>query len=184
MIVLSGASASGKTEVAKVLASKYGIGKMITTTTRPMRVGEVDGKDYFFVTKEQFESMLKRDKFVEHTIYNGNYYGSGRDQIGDNKCVVIDAAGLRSYSALKNEKFIVTFFLNASEETRLERMKGRGDRPQDIERRIINDRDAFDIANVVKVNYNIDSEFGNVEEIADYIYSLYKKELENHYSNK
>ena len=89
MIVLSGASASGKTEVAKMLASKYGITKVITTTTRPMRVGEVDGRDYFFVTKEQFEQMIRNDEFVEFTIYNGNYYGSTKAQIGENKVVTV-----------------------------------------------------------------------------------------------
>ena len=51
MIVLAGASASGKTEVAKLLAKKYGIVKIITTTTREKRVGEVDKRDYFFVSK-------------------------------------------------------------------------------------------------------------------------------------
>ena len=74
MIVLSGASASGKTEVAKILAAKYGLIKVITTTTRPMRVGEVDGKDYFFISKEKFEELIRNDEFVEFTIYNGNYY--------------------------------------------------------------------------------------------------------------
>ena len=64
MIVLSGASASGKTEVAKMLSSKYGIVKVITTTTRDLRVGEVNGRDYFFVSKERFKEMIKEDCFV------------------------------------------------------------------------------------------------------------------------
>ena len=68
MIVLSGASASGKTEAAKMLTQKYGIVKAITTTTRRMRCNEVNGRDYFFVSKEQFEQMIKDDKFVEHTL--------------------------------------------------------------------------------------------------------------------
>jgi guanylate kinase len=59
MIVLAGASASGKTEAAKMLAAKYGITKVITTTTRPMRVGEVHARDYFFVSKEESE-YIKR----------------------------------------------------------------------------------------------------------------------------
>ena len=65
MIVLIGASASGKTEAAKMLMAKYGIQKAITTTTRPMRVHEVDGRDYFFVSKEKFDQLIKEDKFVE-----------------------------------------------------------------------------------------------------------------------
>ena len=69
MIVLSGASASGKTEAAKMLMVKYGIQKAITTTTRSMRLNEVNGKDYFFVSKEVFEQMIQDDRFVEHTLY-------------------------------------------------------------------------------------------------------------------
>ena len=64
MIVLSGASASGKTEVAKMLAKKYGITKVVTTTTREKRNGEIHGKDYFFVSKNEFEIMIKEKKFV------------------------------------------------------------------------------------------------------------------------
>ena len=55
MIVLSGPSASGKTEVAKRLMNQYGVKRVITTTTRPMRTGEVDGVDYLFVSKEKFK---------------------------------------------------------------------------------------------------------------------------------
>ena len=81
MIVLVGASASGKTEVTKVLAKKYNIQKFITHTTRPIRVGEENGVDYFFVTKEEFEELLKQDFFIEHTLYNGNYYGTSKKEV-------------------------------------------------------------------------------------------------------
>ena len=74
MIVLAGASASGKTEAAKLLASKYGITKVITTTTRAMRNGEVNGRDYFFVDRDTFKKMIEEGRFVEYTEYNGNLY--------------------------------------------------------------------------------------------------------------
>ena len=153
MIVLSGASASGKTEVAKVLASKYGIVKVITTTTRKIRVNEVDGVDYFFVSNEKFLEMINEDKFVEYTQYNGNFYGSTKDQIQNDKCVVIDPAGLKSYSEIKNRN-VVTFFLECSEDTRYKRMLSRGDSVENASKRIINDRIAFDRANVVKCDCN------------------------------
>ena len=85
MIVLAGASASGKTEVAKELAKKYGITKVITTTTRAMRVNEIHGRDYFFVSKEEFERMVQDGRFVEYTVFNENLYGSTKDQIRPNK---------------------------------------------------------------------------------------------------
>ena len=59
MIVLCGASASGKTVTALDLQQRYGLVKAITTTTREKRVGETDGVEYFFVTKEEFQKRLE-----------------------------------------------------------------------------------------------------------------------------
>ena len=176
MIVLSGASASGKTEAAKMLTQKYGIVKAITTTTRPIRCREVSGRDYFFVTKERFNEMIKEGLFVEYTCYNGNYYGSTKDQIADNKSVVIDLEGLRSYSAL-NDKRIVTFYLSTSEDIRYKRMIERGDKLEDIEKRIKNDREIFVDENIPKVDFRIDSENKDIEEVADEVYRLYCKKM-------
>ena len=177
MIVLSGASASGKTEVAKLLASKYGIVKVITTTTRTMRIHETDGVDYFFVSNERFLEMIKEDRFVEWTEYNGNFYGSTKDQIQDNKCVVIDPVGLKAYSQLKGRN-VVTFFLESEEDTRYKRMLQRGDSVESASRRIMNDRTAFARCNICKVDYNIDSEHFSVEEVCDMVYKLYKEKLQ------
>ena len=177
MIVLSGASASGKTEVAKVLASKYGIVKVITTTTRKMRIHEADGVDHFFVSNERFLEMIKEEKFVEWTEYNGNFYGSTKDQIQDNKCVVIDPVGLKAYSQLKDRN-VVTFFLESEEETRYKRMLQRGDTVESASRRIINDRTAFARSNICKVDYNIDSEHYSVDEVAETVFKLYNEKLQ------
>ena len=175
MIVLAGASASGKTEVAKFLAKKYGITKIVTTTTREKRKNEVDGVDYFFVSKERFLEMIKEGRFVEFTSYNGNYYGSTKDQIVKDKCVVIDPEGLRSYIAL-NDPSIMTFFLEATEQTRHDRMIFRGDDFDKIESRIANDRVAFRKENIATVDYIIDSNAPHsVEEVTDTIYRLYMK---------
>ncbi len=173
MIVLAGASASGKTEVAKALAAKYGITKIVTTTTRDKRNGEFDGVDYFFVSKERFETMIVEDRFVEYTLYNGQMYGSTKDQIANDKCVVIDPAGLRSYIAL-HDKSIVTFYLEADEETRHRRMILRGDDPEKIRSRIENDRIAFKPENIAKVDYIIDaSNNKSIDEVANQVYSKY-----------
>lgn len=176
MIVLSGASASGKTEAAKMLMVKYGIQKAITTTTRPMRIHEVDGRDYFFVSPEKFNQLIKEDKFVEHTFYNGNYYGSTKDQIANDRVVVIDLEGLKSYSRL-NDKRIVTFYLSTCEEIRFKRMLERGDKKEDAIRRIENDRKVFDHGQIPNVDYKIDSENRTIEEVADLIYELYEKHI-------
>ena len=176
MIVLSGASASGKTEAAKMLTQKYGIVKAITTTTRSMRCNEVNGRDYFFVSKERFEEMIKQDQFVEHTLYNGNYYGSTKDQIADNKSVVIDLEGLKSYSAL-NDKRIVTFYLSTCEDVRFRRMLERGDSEANAKQRIENDRKIFASNQIPPVDFKIDSENKTIEQVADEVYRLYCKKM-------
>ena len=176
MIVLSGASASGKTEAAKMLMAKYGIRKAITTTTRSMRVNEQNGRDYFFVSKEKFNQLIAEDKFVEYTLYNGNYYGSTKDQIANDRVVVIDLEGLKSYSRL-NDKRIVTFYLSTCEEIRYKRMLERGDKEEDARRRLENDRKVFADNQIPNVNFSIDSESKSIEEVADEIYNLYMDDL-------
>ena len=176
MIVISGASASGKTEVAKILFKKYGIVRAITTTTREVRCNEKDGVDYFFVSKDRFEQMLREDRFVEHTIFNGNFYGSTKDQVEENKCIVVDPAGLRAYIGLGDE-CVITFFLDSCDDTRLKRMLLRGDEEQKAINRLEHDKKAFRKNRIARVDYHIDSETLDLEQMADKIYSLYKQEL-------
>ena len=178
MIVLAGASASGKTEVAKRLAVKYGIEKVITTTTRPIRVNEVDGRDYFFVSIERFHEMVDEEKFVEYTVYNGNMYGSTKDQIQPNKCIVIDPIGLDAYISL-NDPTIVTFFLKSNEKTRYKRMIERGDSIENAKQRILNDKVAFKKEHLKSVNYKINSETSSIEEVCDEVYRLYQEHIKN-----
>lgn len=176
MIVLAGASASGKTEVAKMLYTKYGIVKVITTTTRDMRCGEKNGRDYFFASKEEFLKMIDEGRFVEYTHYNNQLYGSTKDQIAANKCIVVDPAGLKAYIAL-NHKDIITFFLDSTEETRRERMILRGDDEEKIKSRLIHDREAFKKESIPEVDFHINSETQNVEEVADEVYRIYQEFL-------
>ena len=77
MIILTGPSASGKTATCLYLQDHYGIKKVITHTTRPMRHGEVNDVDYHFVSKEEFQRMIDNDEFVEHVTFNGNGATSG-----------------------------------------------------------------------------------------------------------
>lgn len=172
MIILVGASASGKTEVAKLLAEKYGIQKMTTTTTRPKRINEVDGRDYFFLSKEQFEKLIEKDSFVETTLYNNNYYGSNKDQIALNRSIVVDPKGLSAYLALNNPT-IQTFVLTASENTRFNRMLVRGDKLKDVKERIKKDKTEFAFEKVKDAQHFIETDNLSIEEVADIIYKIY-----------
>ena len=79
MLVIVGPSASGKTEVVKNLIEHMSMKKLVTCTTRTMRVGETNDVDYHFLTKEDFEERIKNREFVEWQIYNEKYYGKNKD---------------------------------------------------------------------------------------------------------
>ncbi|MBE6133273.1 MAG: guanylate kinase [Erysipelotrichaceae bacterium] len=177
MIVLSGPSASGKTEVAKRLMQKYDIKRVITTTTRPMRPGEIDGIDYYFVSKERFEEMIKEDLFVEYTNYNNNLYGSLKSEIADNKVIAIEPNGMHAYVAL-HDPHIVVFFLNVAEDVRRQRMIIRGDKPECIEQRLVEDKVRFGKENLTDVDIIVDSQHYNEDKVTGYIYKKYLEVLE------
>ncbi|MCI8475352.1 MAG: guanylate kinase [Oscillospiraceae bacterium] len=77
LIVLSGPSGVGKsTVIAELLSERPDIYFSISFTTRKPRVGEADGVNYYFVSKEAFEEMIARDEFLEYAQYVDNYYGT------------------------------------------------------------------------------------------------------------
>lgn len=178
MLVISGASASGKTKIAHIIAKKHGLSRVITVTTRNKRVGEVDGVDYFFVTKDEFKQLIEEDKLVEYTLYNNNYYGSRKDQIANDRILVIEANGLKSYIAL-NDPSIVTFALIADAHIRKERMIARGDNIKDIEARLNNDKKVFSKENLKGVDYFINNGECDIECIAEDIYNKYLEKINN-----
>ncbi|WP_227395904.1 guanylate kinase [Jeotgalibacillus aurantiacus] len=83
LIVLSGPSGVGKGTVRKELFSQENTAYeySVSMTTRLPREGEVDGKDYFFKSREEFESLIEQDKLLEYAEYVGNYYGTPVDYV-------------------------------------------------------------------------------------------------------
>lgn len=176
MIILVGASASGKTEVAKLLAKRYGIVKAITTTTRSMRVGERDGVDYFFITKEEFLKRKASNNFVETTQYNGNYYGCSKSQIEDTKAVIVDPNGLKSFLKLNNPS-VVTFYLHASDDVRAKRMRSRGDLESSIASRLEGDKVEFAKEKIAPTDFVISTDDKTLDEVTELVYKSYKSKL-------
>ena len=173
MIVLVGASASGKTEVAKLIIKNHGFEKMVTTTTRPMRVGEVADVDYHFLTKEEFLKKKENNEFLETTLYNGNYYGTHRSDVGDKKVVIVEVEGANIlYKELGSD--VMIFYLEASEQERINRMCIRHDNPEDINKRIISDRVRFSPSLLDHVDQIIDTNNQTLIDLSEQIYNLYE----------
>lgn len=82
LIVISGFSGAGKgTIVKRIVKELENLSLSISMTTRAPREGETDGKDYFFVTKEEFEKAISEDALIEHANYVGNYYGTPKKYV-------------------------------------------------------------------------------------------------------
>jgi guanylate kinase len=95
ILVLSGPSGAGKSTIIQAAADEIGEYYFsISTTTRSPRVGEENGKDYFFVTKENFEEDIKAGNFLEYAQVHGNYYGTSlkpvRKALKERKLVIFD----------------------------------------------------------------------------------------------
>ena len=81
LIVISGASGVGKgTVLGLMMEKRKDLSFSVSATTRDPRPGEVDGKHYFFISKECFEEMIKNDEFLEYDAHAANYYGTLRGQ--------------------------------------------------------------------------------------------------------
>lgn len=123
VIVLLGASGSGKSTIEHELAAHYGFNKIVSYTTRQPRNGEESGKDYYFTDNETFNEILERDLFAEHDEYSQNrLYGTLKsDYVGENKVVVLTPNGLRQLKKNCPNEDIISILVEASLGTRIKR---------------------------------------------------------------
>ena len=143
-IAIVGPSGSGKNTLQGFF-EKDGRKVVVSYTTREMRKGEINGKDYYFVSKEEFERMLKNGELVEHVEYCGNYYGCRRrDFLGGDTVIIVEPEGLKQLKEkLKEDAEVISVFLDVPEEIRIERMEKRGDDYDKIMKRINHGRKHF-----------------------------------------
>lgn len=172
MLVLVGPSAAGKTECAKLLISDYGLKKLVTCTTREMRPGEVEGRDYYFLSRREFEEKISEDYFVEWIEYNKNFYGTPFSEIGPNKVVILEATGVKHYKEILGDHIKICY-LDCPWEILEERMIQRLDSKESIIRRLELDKVLFadmkDFADWSVPAYNL-----SVAEMTKKIFQLYK----------
>ncbi|WP_274650504.1 guanylate kinase [Paenibacillus humicola] len=132
LVVLSGPSGVGKGTVCSVLRRKQAdLVYSVSATTRAPRQGEIDGINYFFKTREQFQDMIATDALLEYAEYVGNYYGTPRDFVERTLCAGKDIIlEIEVQGALKvKEKFpegVFIFLLPPSLDELKQRITGRG----------------------------------------------------------
>lgn len=173
MIVIIGASASGKTEIAKVLYNKFNYHKLVTTTTRQPREHEQDGVDYHFFTKELFEMKMKDNFFIENTKYQDNYYGIAKKDVKPGAVVIVDPNGANALiDQMKKNVFIV--FIESDRTTRKERMLIRGDDLSSVVKRLSSDDLVFNTKNIKHIDLHLVNKDQTLEELASIINENYQ----------
>ncbi len=142
LFILSSPAGGGKTTLANLLLKEVpNLVRITTCTTRKPRPGEVNGKDYFFLSKEEFEKKIKEGAFLEYAIVHGNYYGTPKEEVlkeiekGNDVLLIIDVQGMRQIK--KNFSDVVTIFLiPPSFDELVSRMRRRGDSEEEIQKRL------------------------------------------------
>ena len=131
-VILSAPSGAGKTSIRNILLQRRSdIGYSTSCTTRPPRIGEVNGHDYHFFTREEFEAARDRGEFAEWAEVHGNLYGTLRSEIertlkaGRHVLMDIDVQGARQFASAFPESVLV-FILPPTGEILLKRLSGRG----------------------------------------------------------
>jgi guanylate kinase len=145
VLVVTGPSGVGKgTLIRELLRRRPDFRLSVSATTRKPRAGEVDGRDYHFLTKDDFEHRLARGEFLEHALYAGNMYGTPRSEIDraqGNLVLEIEVEGARQVRDALPEATQV-FIAPPSEDALRERLEGRKtDSPEEIERRLARARE-------------------------------------------
>ena len=139
MIILSSPSGAGKTTLVKKLSTKKKYKISVSHTTREPRINEVNGVDYFFVSKEDFNKMIKDNAFLEYAEVFENLYGSTKDQVfqdlenGYNVLFDIDWQGTEQIkNQTLNYKLVTFFILPPSREVLHQRLISRGESNEKI----------------------------------------------------
>lgn len=131
LFVISGSSGVGKGTLLKMFLDKHPEFKLsVSCTTRKPRDGEAHGKNYFFVSKEEFEDLIKKDEFLEWAEFSGNMYGTQKAYVerklseGKNLILELDTTGALNVKAKMPEACLV-FILPPSFEELETRLRGR-----------------------------------------------------------
>ena len=199
IVILSSPSGAGKTTLVKKISIEKNFKISISHTTRKPRTNEVNGKDYFFVNKEEFKNLVDKGEFLEHAKVFENYYGSTKSNVierlrkGENVIFDIDWQGTEQIKKKNLNYKLITFFILPPSKTELfNRLKNRDMKDKNIvEERMkqfnedINHWENYDF---VVINDNIDRCY---KEIIEFInkkieksdHTFDKKYIQNHIIN-
>ena len=196
IVILSSPSGAGKTTLVKKISSTIDFTVSISYTTRIPRINEVNGKDYFFINRDQFNDLVRKDELLEYANVFDNYYGSSKKKVfdllkkGQNVIFDIDWQGAKQIKD-KNLKFkLITFFiLPPSKKTLKSRLAERENNNQSViterMKKFDNDIKHWDEYDYVVINDNLEICLNKILEIIELnikneIVNFDKKKIEKH----
>jgi guanylate kinase len=166
-LIIVGKGGSGKDHLRKILVER-GFKYCVSHTTRPIREGEQNGKDYWFIKGSELTSMA--DKFYEAVFFNDWFYGTSIDEFNRSNLFIMTPGGIAKLSKSDREESTIVY-LNIDEETRKTRLAARRD-ADDVKRRL--DADYADFLDFKDFDYEIkDPNFKDIGDIGNVYF--YKK---------
>ncbi len=186
LIVLSGPAGVGKSTVSERVCERLGLRRSVSATTRPPRPGEVAGRDYLFVTQEEFQEGVARGDFLEHALVHGHFYGTPRAPVdralalGESRLLVIDVQGAMQVQQERPDSLFI--FLDVPGDATLrERLSQRGSEdPSERETRLVRasiERSYKEHYDYVVINDDLERA---VEEVCDIILRTARRKDRRH----
>lgn len=150
LLLLIGESGSGKTVLATYLQNHYGLRVLPSYTTRPKRNDSAN--DHIYVSYDEYQKL---ENIVAENCYNGYMYCATEKQCDNSDIYVIDVEGLQQLKRQYNKKKLISIYVEVSENTRIQRMRTRGDTTEMIMSRLCNDRHVFkNVKNMCDITIN------------------------------
>ena len=142
-IILCGKAAAGKDHLRKILEGR-GFRYGVSYTTRSPRKGEIDGVDYYFLEENEFKTMIEQGFFYEYVTFNGWFYGKSKEQWHElDDVFIMTPSGIsKLHAADRKSSFVI--YIDVDVDIRRERLSGRNDSNDSIERRIQADERDFE----------------------------------------
>ena len=171
--IITGPSGVGKNTIIEAMSTDLDFYFSVSHTTRPQREGEVDGKDYHFVTEEEFKSLVDDNLMIEYEQYGGFYYGTSKKEIlKESNIILLDLEVNGATKLLSENDDFIGIFIDIDDNELVKRLKNRGHDDNFINKRM----QLASIQREKKSHYqyhvdNVDIK-SSVNQILDIIYAL------------
>lgn len=176
-LVISGPSGVGKGTLCNLLLTRYPsvFATTISHTTRTPRVGELDGREYYFISNEEFERLIQHGAFVEHAQFSGNRYGTSKNTINqilnENRVPVLDIE-MEGVKQIKESQIAARYIFIAPPSLDIleQRLRGRGtEKEESIQKRLAQAQNEIAYAategahDIIIVNDNLEQAYAHLE---------------------